>query len=48
MEASISMGSNLYFLGVILILELDLFFPIMYNVPACHASGGGGLFRFFF
>ena len=27
--ASISMGSNLSFLGVVLILELDLFFPVL-------------------
>ena len=39
MEAAISMGSNLYFLGVVLILELDVFFPVLYHVSA-HRGGG--------
>ena len=41
MEASISfvsMGSNLSILGVVLILDLDLFFPVLYHVPICHGG----------
>ena len=44
MEASISMGSNLSFLGVVLVLELNLFFSCF--VPCPCSSGRGSLLVF--
>ena len=39
MEASVSMGSNLSFLGVVLVLELNLFFSCFVPCP-CPSEGG--------
>ena len=38
LEASVSMGSNMSFLRGVLILELNLFFPVSYHVSA-HQEG---------